>query len=126
MIVDAGGGTVDISTYAFMSASPISVEEVTSPDCRFPLSFSFNESSLMTSDIGILHGSTRVNVRAERFLKGTSRSLLQRYTAVVEARMHIQTCFQKNYRHRSMAMTTTSSSCWTASTSLRSVSLRIQ
>ncbi|KAI0708756.1 hypothetical protein C8T65DRAFT_650008 [Cerioporus squamosus] len=50
MIVDAGGGTVDISSYAVLSMSPVSVEEVTSPDC-------------------ILQGSTRVNVRAEKFLK---------------------------------------------------------
>ncbi|KAI0738326.1 hypothetical protein C8Q80DRAFT_1275839 [Daedaleopsis nitida] len=50
MIVDAGGGTVDVSSYTFLSTSPVSVEEVTSADC-------------------ILQGSTRVNVRAERFLK---------------------------------------------------------
>ncbi|TFK78163.1 hypothetical protein K466DRAFT_438595, partial [Polyporus arcularius HHB13444] len=50
MIVDAGGGTVDISSYAFVSVSPLSVEEVTSADC-------------------ILQGSTRINVRAEAFLK---------------------------------------------------------
>ena len=34
MIVDAGGGTVDISTYKFVSVSPVSVEEVTSADCK--------------------------------------------------------------------------------------------
>ncbi len=34
MIVDAGGGTVDISSYAFVSVSPLSVEEVTSADCK--------------------------------------------------------------------------------------------
>ncbi|KAI0704722.1 hypothetical protein C8Q76DRAFT_631038 [Earliella scabrosa] len=50
MIIDAGGGTVDISSYAFLSTSPVSVEEVTSADC-------------------ILQGSTRINVRAEEFLK---------------------------------------------------------
>ncbi|RPD55189.1 hypothetical protein L226DRAFT_493295 [Lentinus tigrinus ALCF2SS1-7] len=55
MIVDAGGGTVDVSSYTFRSLSPVSVEEVTSPDC-------------------ILQGSTRVNVRAEKFLKETLQS----------------------------------------------------
>ncbi|KAI0704715.1 hypothetical protein C8Q76DRAFT_631269 [Earliella scabrosa] len=50
VIVDAGGGTVNISSYTFLSSSPVSVEEVTSPDC-------------------ILQGSTRVNVRAEKFLR---------------------------------------------------------
>ncbi|PIL34591.1 hypothetical protein GSI_03370 [Ganoderma sinense ZZ0214-1] len=51
IIVDAGGGTVDVSSYRFLSTSPISVEEVTSPECT-------------------LQGSTRVNVRLHEFLKG--------------------------------------------------------
>ncbi|KAI0824355.1 hypothetical protein BC628DRAFT_1322727 [Trametes gibbosa] len=50
MIVDAGGGTVDISSYSFVSTSPLSVEEIASPDC-------------------ILQGSTRVNGRAKAFLQ---------------------------------------------------------
>ncbi|KAI0708754.1 hypothetical protein C8T65DRAFT_740136 [Cerioporus squamosus] len=50
MIVDAGGGTVDISSYSFTSTTPISVEEVATAEC-------------------IMQGSTRVNVRAEKFLK---------------------------------------------------------
>ncbi|KAI1793701.1 hypothetical protein LXA43DRAFT_201572 [Ganoderma leucocontextum] len=50
IIVDAGGGTVDVSSYLFLSTSPVSVEEVSSPEC-------------------ILQGSTRVNVRLEQFLK---------------------------------------------------------
>ena len=35
MIVDAGGGTVDISSYAFLSVTPLAVEEVTSADCEW-------------------------------------------------------------------------------------------
>ncbi|KAH9940118.1 uncharacterized protein BXZ73DRAFT_99115 [Epithele typhae] len=50
MIVDVGGGTVDISSYGFVSKSPFVVEEVTAPDC-------------------ILQGSTRVNFRASTYLK---------------------------------------------------------
>ncbi|PCH36686.1 hypothetical protein WOLCODRAFT_109029 [Wolfiporia cocos MD-104 SS10] len=50
MIVDAGGGTVDISVYNFASVSPLSIEEVTSPEC-------------------LLQGSTRVDVRARAFLR---------------------------------------------------------
>ncbi|KAI9060753.1 hypothetical protein FKP32DRAFT_1577403 [Trametes sanguinea] len=50
MIVDAGGGTVDISTYSFLSTSPLTVEEIASADC-------------------LLQGSTRVNVRAGTFLR---------------------------------------------------------
>lgn len=37
MIVDAGGGTVDISSYSFISISPVSVEEVAAADCEFKL-----------------------------------------------------------------------------------------
>lgn len=33
MIVDAGGGTVDTSSYVFCSTSPLKVEEPTIPDC---------------------------------------------------------------------------------------------
>lgn len=33
MIIDAGGGTVDISTYAIIKSSPITVEEISSPEC---------------------------------------------------------------------------------------------
>lgn len=35
MIVDAGGGTVDISSYAFVSTSPLTVEEIASADCKW-------------------------------------------------------------------------------------------
>lgn len=34
MIVDAGGGTVDLSTYRFTDMSPISVEEIAPPGCK--------------------------------------------------------------------------------------------
>ncbi|KAI0941758.1 hypothetical protein AcW1_003559 [Taiwanofungus camphoratus] len=49
LIVDAGGGTIDLSTYTFAQVSPLSVEEIVSPDC-------------------IMQGSTRVNARAYTFL----------------------------------------------------------
>ncbi|KAI0628133.1 hypothetical protein C8Q77DRAFT_1162430 [Trametes polyzona] len=50
MIVDAGGGTVDISSYCFVSTIPLTVEEIASADC-------------------IMQGSTRVNARAKIFLQ---------------------------------------------------------
>lgn len=34
MVIDAGGGTVDLSTYQFVNASPIAVQEVSSPGCE--------------------------------------------------------------------------------------------
>ncbi|OSX61860.1 hypothetical protein POSPLADRAFT_1144067 [Postia placenta MAD-698-R-SB12] len=49
MVVDAGGGTVDISTYKFVSVSPITAEEAAPPDC-------------------LMQGSTTVNVRASKLL----------------------------------------------------------
>ena len=33
VIIDAGGGTVDLSTYTFTTVSPTSVEEAHTPDC---------------------------------------------------------------------------------------------
>ena len=37
MIIDAGGGTVDLSTYKFLTVNPITVEEIAPPDCQFLL-----------------------------------------------------------------------------------------
>ena len=34
MIVDAGGGTVDISSYALTSTTPIAVEEIATAECK--------------------------------------------------------------------------------------------
>ncbi|PCH36670.1 hypothetical protein WOLCODRAFT_92097 [Wolfiporia cocos MD-104 SS10] len=57
LIVDAGGGTVDLSAYKFVSMSPLSVEEVATPEC-------------------LIQGSTRVDARAREFLEGLVASLL--------------------------------------------------
>ena len=35
MIVDAGGGTVDLSSYKFTTATPITVEEIAPTDCKY-------------------------------------------------------------------------------------------
>ncbi|KAI0086059.1 hypothetical protein BDY19DRAFT_895433 [Irpex rosettiformis] len=50
MIIDAGGGTVDLSTYRFTSSAPVVVEETAPASC-------------------IMQGSTRVNMRARKFLE---------------------------------------------------------
>jgi hypothetical protein len=34
MIIDAGGGTIDISSYKFITADPVSAEEIAAPDCK--------------------------------------------------------------------------------------------
>ena len=40
MVIDAGGGTVDFSSYHFLSSTPVSVEEVAPPDCKYTLGHS--------------------------------------------------------------------------------------
>ncbi|KAI0310591.1 hypothetical protein OF83DRAFT_1070299 [Amylostereum chailletii] len=35
MVIDAGGGTVDLSTYTFAEASPIKIQEIAPPGCIF-------------------------------------------------------------------------------------------
>ncbi|KZT66904.1 hypothetical protein DAEQUDRAFT_758451 [Daedalea quercina L-15889] len=52
MIVDAGGGTVDLSTYKVLRSSSVNVVESSAPDC-------------------LLHGSKFVNDRARVFLQET-------------------------------------------------------
>lgn len=47
MIIDAGGGTVDISSYSFLSKAPVSVEEVVKADCVYLLAF------VMISDMSL-------------------------------------------------------------------------
>ncbi|RDX46327.1 hypothetical protein OH76DRAFT_1485574 [Lentinus brumalis] len=54
-IVDTGGGTVDISSYRFLSVSPTKIEEITAPDC-------------------LVQGSILVNVRATDHLKRILRN----------------------------------------------------
>ncbi|GJE90679.1 HSP70 family protein [Phanerochaete sordida] len=55
MVIDAGGGTVDISTYQISETHPLTVEEIAPADC-------------------LLQGSTRVNMRALEFLKAKLRN----------------------------------------------------
>ncbi|KAI0738316.1 hypothetical protein C8Q80DRAFT_271627 [Daedaleopsis nitida] len=55
MVVDAGGGTVDISSYLCKSTLPMCFEEICSPDC-------------------MVQGSTVVNMRAERFIRERFRN----------------------------------------------------
>ncbi|KAI0315436.1 hypothetical protein OF83DRAFT_1173833 [Amylostereum chailletii] len=35
MVIDAGGGTIDLSTYTFAEASPITIKEIAAPGCIF-------------------------------------------------------------------------------------------
>lgn len=48
MIIDAGGGTVDISSYSFLSMAPVSVEETVKADCPSFLAFVTGFFGLLT------------------------------------------------------------------------------
>ena len=70
MIIDAGGGTVDISTYAFKSVEPVKVEEISVPSCKY-----HERSGLLPRRAhrlpGLLEGSVIVRHRAEALIRGT-------------------------------------------------------
>jgi hypothetical protein len=68
MIIDAGGGTVDISTYTFTSAAPIKVKEIAIPDCMCPhfWDVQFNFAIVL----GVFEGSVIVRQRAENHIRG--------------------------------------------------------
>jgi len=43
LIVDAGGGTLDISAYAIKGTSPLAMEEIAPPDCWSTVLVVFNQ-----------------------------------------------------------------------------------
>ena len=43
LIVDAGGGTLDISAYAIKGTAPLAMEEIAPPDCWFNTLLVFNQ-----------------------------------------------------------------------------------
>lgn len=61
LIADAGGGTLDISSYAIKGASPLVIEEIAPPDCIFA-------------------GSVFVSRRAREFLEGAFPTDNQAFT----------------------------------------------
>ena len=40
MIADAGGGTVDMTTFEVVGTSPLQVKECAAPDCEYRYNFS--------------------------------------------------------------------------------------
>ena len=70
MIVDAGGGTIDISSYCRNQKE--SFEEIAAPQCSFvfiTLKFNFFPSLYLP---GHFRGSVFVTTNAKRFLNGVS------------------------------------------------------
>ena len=68
MIVDAGGGTVDLSSYTFTSTAPLTASEIAPPGCEYRINTLF--FGLLNVFKGVLEGSTIVTRRVEQFLKG--------------------------------------------------------
>jgi hypothetical protein len=46
MIIDAGGGTVDFSTYTFVNDKPVEIEELTVPAGTYAMHFSLPANNL--------------------------------------------------------------------------------
>ena len=65
VVIDAGGGTIDLSAYS-MRLSPVSFEEVAPAECEYT---TLQSTRLMLASPGRLQGSVLVTRRAAGFLK---------------------------------------------------------
>ena len=72
MIIDAGGGTIDISTYKVLSNGPLQVEELYEPKCESDLLQWYVSLSKRTIS-GFVQGGELVTVRATEMVKGMPR-----------------------------------------------------
>jgi len=72
-VADAGGGTLDISSYAIKGVSPLLIEEIAPPDCTPSFFFSrFVPNSppyIAVFITGLFSGSVFVSRRARKFLE---------------------------------------------------------
>ena len=76
MVVDAGGGTVDISSYVINSTNPLGVEELAAPGCEY-ISLTHPHIAFLSISAGIMQGSTVVNMRAESFFRSMCLRLIE-------------------------------------------------
>ena len=72
LVVDAGGGTIDISSYAVTSNTPLQVEELFQPKCQ-SISTSFACPITKTIPSGLLQGGEFVTTRATEAVSGRSK-----------------------------------------------------
>ena len=79
LIIDAGGGTIDISTYKVLSDQPLKVEELYEPQCE---SNRHNYGCFLrpiTLVLGLGQGAEFVTARATAMAEGSfSRPLISR------------------------------------------------
>jgi len=69
LIIDAGGGTIDISTYTVLSIGPLQVEELYEPECELDelRCRIFHSRALI---LGLLQGGEFVTARARAMVEG--------------------------------------------------------
>ena len=70
LVADAGGGTLDISSYAVRGTTPLVMEEIAPPDCS--LWFTWHLTMYSHSFPGVFAGSVFVSRRARAFFEGRS------------------------------------------------------
>jgi len=70
LIIDAGGGTIDISTYRVLSNGPLQVEELYEPSCESTY-HNGRLSRFIAFTLGLIQGGELVTARATAVIKGT-------------------------------------------------------
>ena len=70
LIVDAGGGTIDISSYVVTSDAPLQVEELFRPECQSTHSLLGDRSLRYLLRTGLLQGGEFVTARAKEMASG--------------------------------------------------------
>ena len=69
LIIDAGGGTIDISTYTVLNSRPLQVEELYEPKCE-PGQSSWQIFVVDSIRLGLVEGGELVTMRATEKIKG--------------------------------------------------------
>ena len=70
LVVDAGGGTIDISSYAVTNNRPLQVEELFQPKCE-PVHLSLAPCSIIEIPLqGLFQGGEFVTARASEMVSG--------------------------------------------------------
>ena len=85
LIIDAGGGTIDISTYKVLSNDPLRVEELYEPQCESDPS-QWHVFSFKSSISGFVQGGELVTVRATEMVKGMLKCSTHRSIAELASR----------------------------------------
>ena len=75
MIIDAGGGTIDISTYIVLKTGPLQVEELYESECELD-GLQYLIFRLRVLLLGLLQGGEFVTARAKAMVQGASYAFL--------------------------------------------------